>query len=358
MARPDSFLSAGRVSRTSLLISAAVTLAGLALYAHTYLVESHSWLAQFVASIELKTYDTRFRVRGRTPPSAQIVIVGIDQATLERLGSWPFSRLHYVRMLERLKKDGAAVVAFDINFPKPDEKSGLESVRRARDAYLARTPPARRDPGYLARLEEMEREADTDVRFAAAIEAAGNVVLGYFFFPSQEEVGALDAAAQKEADGLLAFSSYSTRAARDPHGNAPPPLASLFGGEAGYAAQTNLPAFTQACDFSVGYFNFYADADSVFRREPLVMKYGAAWQGEGAPEPSFFPSLDVQILRRYLKRGEHEMVLVYNAAGVEAVELGDLRIPTDVFAACSSTTRAGREPTCTFRWPTWWTARS
>ena len=329
MARLDTLRAFWRAHRFSFLISLIVTFAGLALYLYTYIWEARTPLAGFVESLETKTYDLRFRVRGQTLPSPHIVIVAIDQATLERLGSWPFSRLEYVRLLEQLNAHGARAVGFDINFPKPDAKSGLSAVGQAREEYLARTPAARRDPAYLARLGEMALEADTDARFAEALRAAGNVALGYFFFPSRAEVRFVDAAAQEEADGLLAFSSYTTRGVTDPSGNPPPPLAKIFTGEEGYLAETNLPAFTEAAGFRVGFFNFVADADGIFRRAPLVMAYRGAWRGSAAAEPDFYPSLDIQILRQYLGVPEHETVLLTNVAGVEGVQLGERHIPTD-----------------------------
>jgi hypothetical protein len=142
--------AAGRAHKYSFLISVLVTALGLGLYIHSYVAESQSPLALFVRSIEAKTYDMRFRVRGRTDPAPEIVIVAIDQATLERLGSWPFPRIHYARMLDRLTADGAAVVGFDINFPRPDTKSGLQAVQQARQAYLEATPSGDTvgPPGY------------------------------------------------------------------------------------------------------------------------------------------------------------------------------------------------------------------
>ncbi|MGH9804348.1 MAG: CHASE2 domain-containing protein [Candidatus Acidiferrales bacterium] len=330
MARLDTLRAFWRAHRFSFLISLVVTVAGLGLYLHTYILEARTPLAGFIESLETKTYDLRFRVRGRTQPSPQIVIVAIDQATLERLGSWPFSRLEYARLLEQLKAHGARTVGFDINFPKPDAKSGLAAVEQARAEYLARTPAARRDPAYLARLEEMALAADTDARFAEALGAAGNVALGYFFFPSRAEVRFVDAAAQGEADGLLAFSSYSTRGVTDASGNPPPPLTKIFTGEEGYLAETNLPAFTEAADFRVGFFNFVADADGIFRRAPLVMAYRGAWRGaDDAAELNFYPSLDIQVLRQHFGVPEHETLLLTNVAGVEGVQLGERHIPTD-----------------------------
>src|SRR3990172_7635486 len=187
-----------RAPRQSFAINLLATVLGLGLYGYTYLAEIHSPLALLIDSVELKTYDTRFKIRGQVRPSPDILIVAIDQKTIDDLGAWPFSRVHYARMLENLKQDGAAVVGFDVTFPKPDEKSGLELVRRIRATYLERTPASQRDLGYLARLDALEREADTDARFAEALRQMGNVVLGQYFFFNPDEVGHIDAAPRRD----------------------------------------------------------------------------------------------------------------------------------------------------------------
>ena len=318
-----------RSHKYSLLVIVTVTLAGLGLYTYTYLMRSGSPLAKLVDSLELKTYDTRFRARGRTPASPDIVIVGIDQRTLDRAGSWPIPRAQYARLLENVAADGARVTAIDLNFPKPDDRSGRELVRRAREDYVKRTPQGRRDPAYLAELEAMEREADADARFAEAIRKTGNVVLGYFFFIGRDEVGSIGAATQEEADSLLQFASFSTRGVKDARGQEPPPLRENFTGAEGYLAETNLAAFTEAADFRVGFFNVSADADGIVRHATLAMKYASGWKGSDETAASFYPSFDVQVLRAFLGVPEQETVLVYNKAGIEAVELGKRRIPAD-----------------------------
>src|SRR3989338_5213910 len=98
-----------RAHRQSFAISLLATVLGLGLYGYTYLAEAKTWLPQLIDSVELKTYDARFKIRGQVRSSPDIVIVAIDQKTLDDLGAWPFSRVHYARMLENLKKAGGEV---------------------------------------------------------------------------------------------------------------------------------------------------------------------------------------------------------------------------------------------------------
>jgi len=75
--------------------------------------------------VELKTIDLRFNYRGEVrgfADSSDIVIVAIDEVSLDRAPQkWPWPRSYYAKLLRNLKRAGARVVAFDINFDSPDQ---------------------------------------------------------------------------------------------------------------------------------------------------------------------------------------------------------------------------------------------
>ncbi|MBI4462864.1 MAG: adenylate/guanylate cyclase domain-containing protein [Acidobacteria bacterium] len=308
-----------KAHKSPVFLSLTLTLTGLLLYAAIYLAEWRLAPLDFLDSIELRSYDTRFKLRGPAPPSGEVVIVAIDSRTVDELGSFPFSRRHFARMLDQVTHDGVKVVGFDINFPKPDEKSGREAVRRARAAYLARVPPARRDTGYLARLDALEREADADRQLAAAIRGADNVVLGQFFYFNPDEIEHIDLQTQAEYDSILAFGAYNTFPLRRQRGEPLPPLTEIFLGPEAALARPNLALLTDAANYNFGYFNFFPGADPVMRRAPLVIRY----------QKDFHPSLDIQVVKRFLDVPEQEFGIYYNVAGVEYIGLGRLRVPTD-----------------------------
>jgi adenylate cyclase len=56
-------------------------------------------------------------------PTLPVRIVDIDQASLDRVGQWPWPRTTVARLLENLTAQGAAVVAFDVLFSEPDRTS-------------------------------------------------------------------------------------------------------------------------------------------------------------------------------------------------------------------------------------------
>jgi adenylate cyclase len=55
-----------------------------------------------------------------------IVVVGIDDASLNEIGAWPWDRKVYIPFLQTLKQQGAKVIAFDVMF---NQKGNEESDR-------------------------------------------------------------------------------------------------------------------------------------------------------------------------------------------------------------------------------------
>ncbi len=53
-------------------------------------------------------------------PSEDIVIVAIDEQSLERLGRWPWSREVHARLVEQLTLAGAKAIVLDVLFSEPD----------------------------------------------------------------------------------------------------------------------------------------------------------------------------------------------------------------------------------------------
>jgi CHASE2 domain-containing sensor protein len=82
--------------------------AGLAVHASGSL----SWL-------ERNTVDARFSLRGREHPPSNVVVVGIDNASLGALPRYPFSRRLHARVLENLHAAGARLIVYDISFDRP-----------------------------------------------------------------------------------------------------------------------------------------------------------------------------------------------------------------------------------------------
>ena len=117
---------------------------------------------------------------GPTKPDPAIVIVAIDEKSEDVLGRWPFPRTVFADTLDFLHDAKTRVVAFDINFPEPDENSALETLRHLKKTYQSRRK-ARQIRSSLPNWTDMELAADHDKILSDAIGRFGNAILGYFF---------------------------------------------------------------------------------------------------------------------------------------------------------------------------------
>lgn len=64
--------------------------------------------------MERGTVDARFAVRGDQGPPADVVVVGIDGATTQRFGRWPFSRAEQARILTAVAAARPRAIGYDI----------------------------------------------------------------------------------------------------------------------------------------------------------------------------------------------------------------------------------------------------
>jgi hypothetical protein len=83
-------------------------------------------------SLELKSIDFRFQLRGNRPANPNIVVVAVDEASIAKLGRWPWPRATHAKLIRELTHAGAKAIAFDVLFTEKDEQNP------ASDAELAK----------------------------------------------------------------------------------------------------------------------------------------------------------------------------------------------------------------------------
>jgi len=73
-------------------IAVLVTVLGLAVYVLITITVSPNPILRFFDTIEVRSLDARFVWRGKRPVDERIVIVGLDEKTLQTVGSFPIAR--------------------------------------------------------------------------------------------------------------------------------------------------------------------------------------------------------------------------------------------------------------------------
>ncbi len=78
-----------------------------------------STLAETMQRLEWAALDGRFKIRGARQPHPDVVIIGIDEGSLEEVGEWPWPRSIHARLIDVLKKEPPKALLFDILFLEP-----------------------------------------------------------------------------------------------------------------------------------------------------------------------------------------------------------------------------------------------
>ncbi|MEW6521685.1 MAG: adenylate/guanylate cyclase domain-containing protein [Thermodesulfobacteriota bacterium] len=274
-------------------IGCLVVIAALGLF---YLFGSRK--PQLLTSFDNRLTDLMFTIRGKTPVSGEVVIVDIDDASLARIGQWPWPRKTMAELADRLRAAGARVIGFDMVFAEPD-----------------RTSPKNHLDGIIellnAPVSDEERDAlranpalDHDVILGDTL-AAMPSVLGYVFRTSPQA-------------GLAANVPLPSCIIRlDPPSI---PLSSINFIQASQAI-VNLTEVSQA--ESEGFFNVFPDPAGTIRKVPLFMALN------GVP----YPSLALEAMRVGLREEEVTIHLSRQVAtpkkGVLGVTVAGRFIPTD-----------------------------
>ena len=106
-----------------------------------------AYLTGVLRTQELASVDARFSIRGTLPQPKDVVVVQINDDTFSDFADanlpnhWPFSRYYHAKVINTLRKDGAKVIAYDIQFTEPTsdgpDNALINAVRNARNVVLA-----------------------------------------------------------------------------------------------------------------------------------------------------------------------------------------------------------------------------
>ena len=290
-------------------IAVLITILGLVLFDFTGIVGNQRAAVVFLQGIEQRTLDLRFGLRGKREVDPRIVIVGIDDKTLQTIGSFPLPRSNYALLVQRLKEEGARVVGFDVTFPTAASSEALDVLARLR-REIGPSAPA----NLQKKVQQLEQQSDVDAQFAAALKDAGNVVLGHLF---------LSAERSKFSDPKLAEAYFNIvwakafpQVLKVKSSNRDFDLNQAWiqgGGPVAAGVEANLPKLAETAA-SYGFFNIAPDADGTIRRALFVIRY---------QDQDFFPSLALQVLRQYENIPDQRIAAYIAATGIERIQFGD-----------------------------------
>ena len=230
-----------------------------------------------VKSFDNKLKDLMFITRGAQEDSKSVIIIDIDEKSLKQLGQWPWSRHKLAQILQNLTEAGVGVIGFDVVFAEVD-KSSPHKV-----------------------LEELHIEADNipnyDEIFAYMV-ANTPTVLGYQF-----ELEKKDFIKNEDLNIPAIIIERNKSDGEDKLINAKGTILNHY----------NL----QESGYTSGFFNNIPDDAGIVRSVPLVIRY----------DDQLYPSLALEIVRA--SSGINKVFVNYSELGVENIQIGDYKIPTD-----------------------------
>lgn len=178
-----------------------------------------SWVSfEPIDAMGKRIYDTYFTLRGPLPVPDSVVVAAIDEASIRKLGHWPWTRARLAELVRRLDHAGAALIVFDIVWSEPQQG---------------------------------------DDELAAAMAASGRTILPLAFsFEDSERPPVRDPDLHRSAFVAVEQAErFARHAPIHTNGLLPP-----------------IPALRNAAQ-ALGSIQVFPDNDGIFRWEPLLLEY-------------------------------------------------------------------------------------
>jgi adenylate cyclase len=211
-----------------------------------------------------------------------VAIVAIDEASIRRLGQWPWPRTLMTELVRKIAAQGPAVVGLDILFPEPDRLSPEQLA-----AHRPDLPPAAR--AVLLQATPNDTLLAREIEEEPTVLGLAGIITGR---PNPDALAGLRRLAVQGATGeVLRSVPVFDDAIRN--------LGELERAASGHGALVITP-----------------ELDGVVRRVPLVIRIGDA----------VVPTLALEMLRVAVGV---KVALEGDGRGLRAVSVGSFRVPTE-----------------------------
>lgn len=215
--------------------------------------------------IELVGYDLGVRFSSTNTANQDVVIIKIDEASLQEKGGWPWPRDILAEATRKLAVARPAVIGYVLPLDREQSVHGLEYIQELQKLVAKKSGL---NYGSIKRLlRSAEVSMDTDQFFASSLRKAGRVVLAIPFLDSKKSTEpALGLAEHVKRYRLLGVKGFSTEKSSWKNWFVPKPLLST---------EKVYPPIKKLVRQAGGAGTLYLGVDkSHIRTEPLVMKYG------------------------------------------------------------------------------------
>ncbi|MDD5717177.1 MAG: CHASE2 domain-containing protein [Sulfuricurvum sp.] len=240
------------------------------------IIYGYLFLPASYQNLDDRLRDFMFLARGIDPASSDVVIIDIDEKSLQDIGQWPWERSEIATMLKNLSAAKAGIIGLDIVFSEEDKTSPSRFAKRY---------------GFRSSLPDYDQELSDAIRDTPTI-------LGYIFN--------FDPAVRHDHTYVPEIPAIFIEKNLQNNHYLLEPLSIL----------SNIPLL-QASGYSSGFINNVPDISGTIRSVPLVMRY----------QETLFPSLGLEMYR--IAANVSKVTLNYSPSGIGSIHLGKIEIPTD-----------------------------
>jgi serine/threonine-protein kinase len=264
--------------------------------------------------LEFKIYDHMSRLRQRKA-AKPVVIIAIDDKSVQYVGSWPWPRSYIAEVVRRLSEDGAHTMGLSLLYPSKELNPGLQEIQDLREMLHENTnKTAQKTLSKINRfLAEAEKRLDHEPRLIAAVRSARRVVLPIrFSFEKSVDTNVPELSAWLKLNSIESRNAAENQIPLQDRGRQFRGI--LVKREVTANRITQPYAELSRKAGALGHINLMAENDGVIRKIPLLIGY----QGRN------FPSFALQVARKYSGIRLKDIEI-----GNAGLELKHLKIPTE-----------------------------
>ncbi|MGD8493011.1 MAG: serine/threonine-protein kinase [Desulfobacterales bacterium] len=239
--------------------------------------------------LEYKAYDLMSTLR-RPKEGMPVIIVSIDDVSLNKVGDWPWPRSFIAEIINTLSKNGAHTLGISILYRNLELNAGGKEIQNLRENLPENLPPVKKQ--ILKKMDRLlvqaQNRLDHDALLISAVRTARNVVLPLRFIVSESDNATATALSEWLKMNSRQFPEET--AAQDLPVKAAAILFNLRPDEAIRASQVQQPyQELSRKSGALGHINLIVDPDGRVRSVPLFIPF----------QDRNFASLALQVAIKY-----------------------------------------------------------
>ncbi|CEG57203.1 CHASE2 domain-containing protein [Legionella fallonii] len=252
------------------------------------------FVTSFIMRMDGQIYDQIINLNWHPQPqNPRVVIINIDEKSVQKEGRWPWPRDKMADLITKLKQNGVVTIGLDIVMSEAEINYALGLQKKLEQLRSIAVPDEKQ---FLFTLKTLAPKIDNDQTFAQTL-LDHNVVLGFLFqHESDVKKGTLPSPLVYQSNEPISASQLPLYQFEGYNG-----VLKLF-----------LQASTQA-----GFVTNLPDPDGVVRHSLVLANY----------DNKIYPSLALKTAMSYLLIDEAQLVM--NNQRLDGVKLGGIFIPTN-----------------------------